>query len=1045
MPNQIRLTVRGPRCGPQQAGAECCDVLVTAPPGTVLAAVAGGLATALASVTGTPAAPGDPVPVYFGPRRLDPQRQMVGEPPLVDGAVISLHGPSEQPATPLPDGVRLDVVAGPDSGGVHLLHGGHVRIGRSADADVVLDDPDVSRLHCTVTVAGTGAVTVTDLDSTNGTTVDGVPVLGRPLPLRPGAALRVGETLLRLHAGPAALADASGAAAGGPGGPGIGSGGGTGGGPGSEAAVPAARVGSAATQRNSPPGGTARRPTPLRGTAAPFVPQQPAAAPPPPQSQPPQSPPRQRAAPVARPEGAEHIEHGRAPAPPASGGTHGAGFVRPPVGPAASAAEERRRGIGGWARRLGGGRRAEAPAPEPPGRTIHPAEPAPGFTGPPADADPPGRWPDSAEVLLTALGPGPRLWERGADHPDALAVRLGTAHHTSRPDVPVTVSLREAGSLGLAGPRERLLPLVRSALAQLAALHPPSTLEIVLVASGRCGRAEDWSWLGWLPHTRPSHGQDCRLLFGFDRDQAAARTEELVRRVDEGPLGAGWVTAERAEIAAAAARHRGPSTVLVVDGDPGTAALRETVARLAGGGSVVGVHVLCLADAPAATPSSPLSDTLATAYAASPAFRECGTAALLSGAVGTAVRVVARGGEPAGGVATVDGVSAAWAQRFARALAPVREPEPATGAVPAARVPAALPPSSRLLEELGLARATPAALLARWSAVPDRSGGSAALVFGAGPRGPLTADLATDRSHLLVSGAPGSGKTELLCSLAAALAAGDRPDRLGLVLVDGDGDGLRVCAELPHAVRYLSAGEPVGMREFAQSLSREVKRRSELLGQAHYEAFVQGTAAAVPAGTAGPDSDRGTVRLRARSAPGGAAKVAANALPRLVVLVDDFDVLVDPALGNPGRPAAGSVVRALEAVAREGVRLGVHLIAATGRPDRTAQTAADQAATMRVALGSDPASEEPKPGRGVLHRPDGSVTPFQGGRVTGRIPRTATLRPTVVPLDWARAGDPPSRRPVRELGNGPTDLALLASATERAARESGATPVAPPV
>ncbi|KIX78388.1 hypothetical protein SF12_09195, partial [Streptomyces sp. MBRL 601] len=58
---------------------------------------------------------------------------------------------------------------------------------------------------------------------------------------------------------------------------------------------------------------------------------------------------------------------------------------------------------------------------------------------------------------------------------------------------------------------------------------------------------------------------------------------------------------------------------------------------------------------------------------------------------------------------------------------------------------------------------------------------------------------------------------------------------------------------------------------------------------------------------------------------------------------------------------------------------------------------------------------------------------FQAGRVSGRIPRTATLRPTVVPLDWARAGDPPTRRPVRELGNGPTDLALLASALERAA------------
>jgi hypothetical protein len=72
------------------------------------------------------------------------------------------------------------------------------------------------------------------------------------------------------------------------------------------------------------------------------------------------------------------------------------------------------------------------------------------------------------------------------------------------------------------------------------------------------------------------------------------------------------------------------------------------------------------------------------------------------------------------------------------------------------------------------------------------------------------------------------------------------------------------------------------------------------------------------------------------------------------------------------------------------------------------------------------------------------ATPFQAGRVSGRIPRTATLRPTVVTIDWERMGDPPARRPVRELGNGPTDLALLASALQRAA-QSAAAGAAPPL
>ncbi|GAA3303170.1 hypothetical protein GCM10020295_51050 [Streptomyces cinereospinus] len=132
-------------------------------------------------------------------------------------------------------------------------------------------------------------------------------------------------------------------------------------------------------------------------------------------------------------------------------------------------------------------------------------------------------------------------------------------------------------------------------------------------------------------------------------------------------------------------------------------------------------------------------------------------------------------------------------------------------------------------------------------------------------------------------------------------------------------------------------------------------------------------------------------------------------------------------------------MRALEAVARDGERLGVHLVAAAGSGGRTAESEPARRAALRVALDAPtPGPDEPAPGRGRLARPDGRVTPFQGGRVTGRIPRTATLRPTVVSLEWHRMGDPPARRPVRELGNGPTDLALLASALERAAREVSA-------
>ncbi|OSZ55642.1 hypothetical protein OQI_37370, partial [Streptomyces pharetrae CZA14] len=196
---QIRLTVvdpLGPPAVEARGRAASRDVLVTAPAGTALSAVASALASA---VTGD-AAPAGPVVLYAGAERLDERRCTLGEPPLLDGAVLSLGAPTDPEPHPEVDDApaRLDVVAGPDAGGVHLLHGGRIDIGRSGDADVPLDDPDVSRLHCAVTLDPDGRVTVADLGSTNGTTLDGARVGSRPVRLPPGALLRLGESALRL-------------------------------------------------------------------------------------------------------------------------------------------------------------------------------------------------------------------------------------------------------------------------------------------------------------------------------------------------------------------------------------------------------------------------------------------------------------------------------------------------------------------------------------------------------------------------------------------------------------------------------------------------------------------------------------------------------------------------------------------------------------------------------------------------------------------------------------------------------------------------------
>ncbi|MGW7417317.1 FHA domain-containing protein, partial [Streptomyces sp. NPDC054863] len=946
---QIRLTVLAPRSGQSRvttsggpapgaapgapapgapgpaprAAAAVCDVLVTAPAGTALAAVASGLAAAVQG-QGSPETTGAVV-VYAGRERLDAQRCALGEPPLVDGAVLRLQAPADEEAPELSDLAQLQVVAGPDAGGVHLLHGGQIRIGRSADADVPLDDPDVSRLHCTVTLTEDGRVTVADLGSTNGTTLDGSDVGAREVRLAPGALLRVGESALRLAPAGAhgtALSTApdgeghlrvartsAPAPAPSPGRFGGGAAHHRVSGRAAESAGNGPRQGSYGTVPAQGSGPDART-DPADGHGAYGIGTGPGGAE---ASYDHGTPGR-----AAGGSGGHPAGPGRPTAPPAGSGqgpfagagdrTHGSGRVVETGGrgtdhgaaagartgrgderggdrnvdPANDRAldgagdrrdEPRRRGgIGGWARRLAGGR----------GEATHDYAGGSADTAPPhtaatgsrsaaassgtgdsaarsgahttgsASAVAPDTWPDAATLLLTALQPGPRLWERGPAHPESLVLRLGTADRSAPggagtlPAVPVTVGLREAGALGLAGPRARLAGLARSVVAQLAALHSPTDLEIVLISADRARsteeRTQEWGWLGWLPHLRPAHGQDCRLLLAYDRDQASARVAELVRRTEEGPLDPG-----------------GPRTVVIVDGDPGSAGLREATARLAAHGAAHGIHLLCLAETAAASPLSPVEATYGAACAASPAFRECGAAALLSGDVATAVRVLrTSGGQSAGHgtLASVDAVSAAWAERFARALAPLRtDAADATGQVqgygtggtasggrPGRLSAATLPPTARLLDELGLARATPASLMARWAAAADDEQAPGATrawaVLGAGPRGPVCADLATDGPHLLVEGPAGSGRTELLRSAAASLAAAARPDRLGLILVDGAGgdrgDGLRACTELPHVSTHLVASDPVRMREFAQALGAELKRRDELLGTLNF-------------------------------------------------------------------------------------------------------------------------------------------------------------------------------------------------------------------
>jgi transcriptional regulator with GAF, ATPase, and Fis domain len=104
-----------------------------------------------------------------------------------DSPAIETRAVGWRPAGQL--GLQAVVLSGNHKGHSVVL-GGHTRIGKSGDNDIVLTDDTVSRHHCELLRAPDG-VHVRDLESTNGTRVDGTRI--REAVLGTGQVLKVGE------------------------------------------------------------------------------------------------------------------------------------------------------------------------------------------------------------------------------------------------------------------------------------------------------------------------------------------------------------------------------------------------------------------------------------------------------------------------------------------------------------------------------------------------------------------------------------------------------------------------------------------------------------------------------------------------------------------------------------------------------------------------------------------------------------------------------------------------------------------------------------
>jgi pSer/pThr/pTyr-binding forkhead associated (FHA) protein len=99
-------------------------------------------------------------------------------------------------ATRLASNWVLVFVSGPTPVSTIIL-GKKVSLGRSADNDVAILDPLVSRQHAVVEAIG-GTYQVTDLGSANGTFVNDAP-LTEPVRLRVGDLVKFGGTVFRFQ------------------------------------------------------------------------------------------------------------------------------------------------------------------------------------------------------------------------------------------------------------------------------------------------------------------------------------------------------------------------------------------------------------------------------------------------------------------------------------------------------------------------------------------------------------------------------------------------------------------------------------------------------------------------------------------------------------------------------------------------------------------------------------------------------------------------------------------------------------------------------
>ena len=412
---------------------------------------------------------------------------------LVCGSTVAAVDPAARTCQ-RPAPMEARVVGGLDAGARIPLHTGENSVGRDADADVVIDNPAVSRKHARIEVVDPKTVRVTDLGSRNGIDVNGV-LIGEPTSIGPDETVGVaGAALLRV------------------------------------VPVPDAQQRAAVDTLHGM----------RHGWRIPFQRQARRSAPAPAPLAVPAAPERSHRSAILYTSLLVPLGLAAVTVVLFQDLRFAAFALLSPTGYFASMAEDRLRGRRGRRR----GQRAYLSETRRFARDLCQRRLAEVRRRRAAAVD-------LAEAGFRATAPGARLWERRVTAPDFLTVTVATGDEPWQPDlvrdnntdelpgeiaallaaeselprVPVSVDLAAVGVLGVEGSRKAALAAARAVLCQAAVTVGPADLAIAVFTHSAW--AAQWEWTKWLPHVL-DRSQSTTRLIAVGRGQADALAADLL-------------------------------------------------------------------------------------------------------------------------------------------------------------------------------------------------------------------------------------------------------------------------------------------------------------------------------------------------------------------------------------------------------------------------------------------------------------------------------------------------------------------------------------